>query len=122
MKMNENAEGMILEMRGNTGGYNIDRELLFGDMFQEPQLIGYQKNKTGSGRMDLSFEFPLSEAGYYNNEFSDMANKPVVVATNSATASNGEMTVFMAKTLKNGGQVGGKKQEEQTEHLMVTSL
>lgn len=112
--MNENTEGMILEMRGNGGGYNIDRELLFSDMFREPRLIGYQKNKTGSGRMDLSLEFPLyiyPEAGYYNKEFSDMANKPVVVATNSATASNGEMTVFMAKTRKNGGQVGGKKQE-----------
>ena len=111
MKMNEDAEGMILDMRGNTGGYNIDRELLFGDMFQEPQLIGYQKNKTGSGRMDLSLEFPLyiyPEAAYYNNEFSDIANKPVVVATNSATASNGEITVFMVRTLKNGGQVGDK--------------
>ena len=111
MKMNEDAEGMILDMRGNTGGYNIDRELLFGDMFQEPQLIGYQKNKTGSGRMDLSLEFPLyiyPEAAYYNNEFSDIANKPVVVATNSATASNGEITVFMVRTLKNGGQVADK--------------
>ena len=56
-------------------------------------------------------EFPLyiyPEAAYYNNEFSDIANKPEVVATNSATASNGEITVFMARTLKNGGQVGGK--------------
>ena len=111
MKINENAEGMILDMRGNVGGYNIDRELLFGDMFQEPQLIGYQKNKTGSGRLDFSLEFPLyiyPEAGYYNNEFSDIANKPVAVVTNTGTASNGEITVFMAKTLKNGGQVGGK--------------
>ena len=111
MKMNKSAEGMILDMRGNGGGYNADRELLFGDMFREPQLIGYQKNKTGSGRLDLSLEFPLyiyPEAAYYNNEFSDIANKPVVVATNSATASNGEITVFMARTLKNGGLVGGK--------------
>ena len=98
-------------MRGNGGGYNADRELLFGDMFREPQLIGYQKNKTGSGRLDLSLEFPLyiyPEAAYYNNEFSDIAIKPVVVATNSATASNGEMTVFMVRTLEKGGQVGGK--------------
>ena len=111
MKMNKSAEGMILDMRGNGGGYNADRELLFGDMFREPQLIGYQKNKTGSGRLDLSLEFPLyiyPEAAYYNNEFSDIANKPVVVATNSATASNGEMTVFMVRTLEKGGQVGGK--------------
>ena len=80
-------------------------------MFREPRLIVYQKNKAGSGRLDLSLEFPLyiyPEATYYNNEFSDIANKPVVVATNSATASNGEITVFMARTLKNGGLVGGK--------------
>ena len=111
MKMNENAEGMILDMRGNTGGYNIDRELLFGDMFQEPQLFGYQKNKTGSGRSDYSLEFPLyihPEGEYYDNEFSDIATKPVAVVTNTGTVSNGEMTVFMVRTLKNGGQVGGK--------------
>ena len=111
MKMNEDAEGMILDMRGNTGGYNIDRELLFGDMFQEPQLFGYQKNKTGSGRSDYSLEFPLyiyPEAEYYNNEFSDIATKPVAVVTNTGTMSNGEMTVFMARALKNGGQIGGK--------------
>ena len=53
MKMNKSAEGMILDMRGNGGGYNADRELLFGDMFREPRLIGYQKKqgrirKTGS--------------------------------------------------------------------------
>lgn len=111
MKMNDNAEGMILDMRGNTGGYNIDREFLFGDMFQEPHLFGYQKNKTGSGRSDYSLEFPLyiyPEAEYYNNEFSDIATKPVAVVTNTGTMSNGEMTVFLVKTLEKGGQVGGK--------------
>ena len=98
-------------MRGNIGGYNIDRELLFGDMFQEPQLFGYQKNKTGSGRSDYSLEFPLyihPEGEYYDNEFSDIATKPVAVVTNTGTLSNGEMTVFLVKTLEKGGQVGGK--------------
>lgn len=111
MKMNENAKGMILDMRGNEGGYNYDRQLLFGDMFKEPQLIGYQKNKTGSGRLDLSLEYPLyiyPEAEFYSNQFSDIASKPIVVITNCATASNGEMTVFMVKALPNGGQVGGR--------------
>lgn len=111
MKMNENAKGMILDMRGNEGGYNYDRQLLFGDMFSEPQLIGYQKNKTGSGRLNLSLEYPLyiyPEAEFYSNQFSDIASKPIVVITNCATASNGEMTVFMVKALANGGQVGGR--------------
>ena len=109
-KMNENAAGMILDMRGNGGGYNADREILFGDMFREPHLIGYQKNKTGAGRLDLTQEFPLyiyPEADFYGNEFSDIASKPVVVITNTATASNGEITVFMVKSLPNGGQTGG---------------
>ena len=109
-KMNENAAGMILDMRGNSGGYNADREILFGDMFREPHLIGYQKNKTGAGRLDLTQEFPLyiyPEADFYGNEFSDIASKPVVVITNTATASNGEITVFMVKSLPNGGQTGG---------------
>ena len=109
-KMNENAAGMILDMRGNSGGYNVDREILFGDMFREPHLIGYQKNKTGAGRLDLTQEFPLyiyPEADFFGNEFSDIASKPVVVITNTATASNGEITVLMVNSLPNGGQTGG---------------
>lgn len=109
-KMNKNAAGMILDMRGNSGGYNADREILFGDMFREPHLIGYQKNKTGAGRLDLTQEFPLyiySEADFFGNKFSDIASKPVVVITNTATASNGEITVLMVNSLPNGGQTGG---------------
>lgn len=109
-KMNENAAGMILDMRGNSGGYNVDREILFGDMFREPHLIGYQKNKTGAGRLDLTQEFPLyiyPEADFFGNEFSDIASKPVVVITNTATVSNGEITVLMVNSLPNGGQTGG---------------
>ncbi|MGN0840356.1 MAG: S41 family peptidase [Candidatus Ornithospirochaeta sp.] len=109
-KMNENAAGMILDMRGNRGGYNADREILFGDMFREPHLIGYQKNKTGAGRLDLTQEFPLyiyPEADFFGNKFSDIASKPVVVITNTATLSNGEITVLMVNSLPNGGQTGG---------------
>ena len=109
-KMNENAAGMILDMRGNSGGYNVDREILFGDMFREPHLIGYQKNKTGAGRLDLTQEFPLyiyPEADFFGNKFSDIASKPVVVITNTATLSNGEITVLMVNSLPNGGQTGG---------------
>lgn len=109
-KMNKNAAGMILDMRGNGGGYNADREILFGDMFREPHLIGYQKNKTGAGRLDLTQEFPLyiyPEADFFGNDFSDIASKPVVVITNTATASNGEITVLMVNSLPNGGQTGG---------------
>ena len=109
-KMNENAAGMILDMRGNSGGYNVDREILFGDMFREPHLIGYQKNKTGAGRLDLTQEFPLyiyPEADFFGNEFSDIASKPVVAITNTATMSNGEITVLMVNSLPNGGQTGG---------------
>ena len=109
-KMNENAAGMILDMRGNSGGYNVDREILFGDMFREQHLIGYQKNKTGAGRLDLTQEFPLyiyPEADFFGNEFSDIASKPVVVITNTATLSNGEITVLMVNSLPNGGQTGG---------------
>ena len=109
-KMNENAAGMILDMRGNRGGYNVDREILFGDMFREPHLIGYQKNKTGAGRLDLTQEFPLyiyPEADFFGNQFSDIASKPVVAITNTATVSNGEITVLMVNSLPNGGQTGG---------------
>ncbi len=111
LKMKEEAEGMIIDMRGNVGGYNLDRQYLFGDLFSEPHIFGYEKNKTGAGRFDYSLEFPLyiyPEAEYFNNEFSSISSKPVVVVTNSGSGSNAEMVVFMVRTIEKGGQVGSK--------------
>lgn len=109
LKMDSKAEGMVIDMRGNTGGSNLDRQLLFGDLVNDKFMFGYQINKTGLGRHDLTLPSPVyiySEKEFYDG-ISTLFSKPVSVITNKFTISNGEMTTFMVKALNKGGQVGG---------------
>ena len=109
LKMNDEAVGLVFDVRGNIGGYNIDRELLLGDLFSSPFQFGYQINKTGVGRHEHSLPTPLyiyPEKEYYNGEISNIINKPIVVISNTGSQSNSETLVHIVKAL-NGKQVGG---------------
>lgn len=111
LKMIESAKGLIIDLRGNGGGANIDRQLLFGDLFSSPFKFGYQINKIGIGRQEYSLPSPVyiyPEPALYNNEYSSLASKPVAVITNIMTVSNGEVTTNMVKALEKGKQIGGK--------------
>ena len=109
LKIDSNAEGLVIDMRGNIGGSNADRQLLFGDLVDDKFMFGYQINKTGLGRHDLTLPSPVyiyPEKELFD-EVSTLFSKPVAVITNRFTISNGEMTTFIVKALEKGGQVGG---------------
>ena len=109
--MDESATGLIIDLRGNGGGANIDRQLLFGDLFSSPFKFGYQINKIGIGRQEYSLPSPVyiyPEPSLYHNQYSSLASKPVAVITNIMTVSNGEVTTNMVKALEKGKQIGGK--------------
>lgn len=111
LKMIESAKGLIIDLRGNGGGANIDRQLLFGDLFSSPFKFGYQVNKIGLGRQEYSLPSPVyiyPEPALYRNQYSSLASKPVAVITNIMTVSNGEVTTNMVKALEKGKQIGGK--------------
>lgn len=111
LKMIESAKGLIIDLRGNGGGANIDRQLLFGDLFSSPFKFGYQINKIGIGRQEYSLPSPVyiyPEPALYRNQYSSLASKPVAVITNIMTVSNGEVTTNMVKALEKGKQIGGK--------------
>lgn len=111
LKMDESAKGLIIDLRGNGGGANIDRQLLFGDLFSSPFKFGYQINKIGIGRQEYSLPSPVyiyPEPSLYHNQYSSLASKPVAVITNIMTVSNGEVTTNMVKALEKGKQIGGK--------------
>lgn len=111
LKMDESAKGLIIDLRGNGGGANIDRQLLFGDLFSSPFKFGYQINKIGIGRQEYSLPSPVyiyPEPSLYHNQYSSLASKPVAIITNIMTVSNGEVTTNMVKALEKGKQIGGK--------------
>ncbi len=110
LKMMDEAVGLVFDVRGNPGGFNIDRQLILGDIFSSPFLFGYQINKIGAGRHEHSLPIPLyiyPENEYYNGEFSNIINKPIVILTNGNSQSNSETLVHIVKAL-NGKQIGGK--------------
>ena len=114
IKANPDAKGMIVDVRGNGGGYNLDREYLFGDIMKEKQLFGYQKTKTGDNRLDYSallpvYVYPEAETMadvYKDTDATHLYDKPFAVITNCFSVSNAEMTVFLAKSMPKGCQIG----------------
>lgn len=110
LKMMDEAAGLVFDVRGNIGGFNIDRQLILGDIFSSPFLFGYQINKIGAGRHEHSLPIPLyiyPESEYYNGEFQNIINKPIVILTNGNSQSNSETLVHIVKAI-NGKQIGGK--------------
>ncbi|MDY2815029.1 MAG: S41 family peptidase [Bullifex sp.] len=115
IKANPDAIGMVVDVRGNGGGYNLDREYLFGDIMKENHLFGYQKTKTGDNRLDYSALLPVyihPEAEtlrsiYGTADATHLYDKPFAAVTNCFSVSNAEMTVLLAKSMQKGCQIGG---------------
>ena len=94
----ENIDGLIIDMRGNTGGYNLDINLLWSVLFPADKYIADYFAKDGMNRNDYGPSLKYIVHG--NPETSRDFDKPIAVLTNNATVSNGEITVLMAKALK----------------------
>ena len=115
IKATLDAIGMVVDVRGNGGGYNLDREYLFGDIMKGKHLFGYQKTKTGDNRLDYSALLPVyihPEAEtlgsiYGDTDATHLYDKPFAVVTNCFSVSNAEMTVLLAKSMPKGCQIGG---------------
>jgi C-terminal processing protease CtpA/Prc len=52
-------KGLIVDMRGNWGGYSLDLSLLWGHFIKEPHTFAYTKGKTGDGRLDYTAYIPF---------------------------------------------------------------
>ncbi len=112
-KRRNDTTGLVLDVRGNTGGFNIDRDLLFSDLVAELHQFASTRQKIGDNRLDYSPWMPLylypytpkaNEAGYSPSPLYD---KPIVAVTNRFSISNGELTAMLAKSFPKGTTVGG---------------
>ena len=96
-------KGVILDLRGNGGGYLSDLNLLIGKMIDTRLDIGYTRCKTGDGRLDYSpwipaYVTPMSEA--------KKVRAPIAVLADMFSASMAEMSVMAVQALPNGYFVG----------------
>ena len=86
------CRGIIIDIRGNTGGDLTNAEMLASRFTNERVLVGYIQHKTGPGHSDFS----SMEPRYLDPAASLRWQKPVIVLTNRYvfSAAN-EFTLYM---------------------------
>jgi carboxyl-terminal processing protease len=106
MKKNGTLKGVIIDLRGNTGGLVPDFRYVIGALIpQDSSLqIGYHREKNGVGRYDYGPLLPDVRPSLSDPH--ETITEPIVVLTNCLSESMSEVTAMSAKTLSNGRVVG----------------
>ena len=101
------CNGMILDIRGNSGGELTNAERLSQRFTNEKVLVGYMCHKTGTGHDDFS----KPEAEYITPSNSNRWQKPVVLLVNRSCYSAANIFVRNMKEMPlvtvMGDQTGG---------------
>jgi hypothetical protein len=103
LKDTADIKGVILDLRGNGGGYLSDLNILMGQMVDAKTEIGYTRCKTGDGRLDYS---PWIPAYITPAAGAKKITAPIVVLGDMFSASMAEMTIIAVNTLPNGYFIG----------------
>ncbi len=98
--------GVIIDLRGNPGGSTGDFPFALGALRPSGgMLIGKERFKRGTGRLDYSVPMPaIMET--YSEEHYVVDDKPIVLLTNGGSVSMSEITSLGGKTLKNCKLIG----------------
>ena len=97
--IDDNPEGIIIDMRGNGGGYIVDLDILLPDFLEKRVAAEFaiSRRKLGDNRLDYGPWLPLC---VYSNERSSFDKSiPIAVLTNKGSVSAAEMTTFFFKAL-----------------------
>ena len=98
------CDGLVIDVRGNGGGFLMNVETLVGRFITEPIHAGYISHKTGPGHDEFSepYAYYFEPADDYRIKFM----KPIVVLANRASFSATNNFVSIMKTLPNVRVVG----------------
>ena len=98
--------GVIIDLRGNPGGSTGDFPYALGALRPSGgMLVGKERFKRGTGRLDYSVPMPaIMET--YSEEHYVVDDKPIVLLTNGGSVSMSEITSVGGKTLKNCKLIG----------------
>lgn len=110
LKNNAELKGVIIDLRNYQGGSETDFHYLLGFLHSVNPKDGFHRSgwirvKTGLGRYDYSpkiMKFWSMDSDYQMN----ITNIPIVILSNSHTASCGEQICYAAKQLDNGCVIG----------------
>ena len=106
MKKNGTLKGVIIDVRGNSGGNVPDFHYVIGALIPQGSSlqIGYNREKNGVGRYDYGPLLPDVRPALSDPH--ETITEPIVVLTNCLSVSMSEVTAMSAKTLSNGRVVG----------------
>lgn len=92
---NPSIKGIILDNRGNTGGYIHDLRYVVSPFFSSDKIVAYTYTKEGLGRLDYSVPIPfiIHPADQCRSDI------PIVVLTDIWSVSMGEMSTICLKSL-----------------------
>ena len=97
------TRGIIIDLRGNPGGYNDDIPLLWSKFTDSNLLYMHERAKFSDNRLDYTPWIPIvlhpSEDGTSVNE-----DVPIVLLVNSGSGSNAEISTLIFASLKEEGR------------------
>lgn len=101
--LEDDTSGLIIDLRGNTGGYNGDIPLLWGRIADEPFTYMLERTKMGDSRLDYTSWVPIM---FQPDEDGLCMDKtlPIAILVNRASASNSDVTIMMMKALQEMGR------------------
>lgn len=101
--------GVILDVRGNGGGYVNDYSQLLGRLLEPGTkfVVGNVVHKNGVGRLDYSPSTPISFAISDFNQYV-VTKEPIIVLCDGLSVSMSEQTTYSAKLLPNGHVIGDR--------------
>jgi hypothetical protein len=97
-------KGVIVDLRGNTGGDVADLSLLWGKMIDAPLTYGASRTKMGDNRLDVGPWLPAQI--FPDPERGRALSVPVVLLVNEMSVSAAEVSALIVSELPNGIVVG----------------
>lgn len=101
-------KGIIIDVRGNSGGMSIDISFLIGRMISDDLTIAYTRTKRGPSPLDYSPWSPYNIPPYPPEQQMPNKNIPIVALCNDYSISCAELLVLALKAMPNGYVIGTK--------------
>lgn len=95
---NGKAKKIILDLRGNTGGFVIDARIFTERFITQQKVWGYQRTKEGNGRFNYSPWVPVETKP---QKFALKQNVPIAIIVDENSFSMSEISAMMIKSQGN---------------------
>lgn len=99
--LDSDTSGVIIDLRGNPGGYSADTPYLFGSLSSDEFIYMQERMKTGDNRLDYSPWIPLRFQPATETMDPDI---PIAVLANNGSVSNSEVLLLIFRELQEQGR------------------